>query len=35
MVTLLELVTKELIARRVLAPDLPDGFFKDKIKPCV
>lgn len=29
----LELVTKELIARRVLAPDLPDGFFKDKINP--
>jgi len=29
----LELVTKELIARRVLAPDLPDNFFKDKINP--
>ena len=30
---ILEIVTKELIARRVLAPDLPDGFFKDKINP--
>ena len=30
---IIEIVTKELIARRVLAPDLPDGFFKDKINP--
>jgi|TARA_E500000331_G_scaffold158165_1_gene153400 hypothetical protein len=29
----IEIVTKELIARRVLAPDLPDDFFKDKINP--
>ena len=30
---IIEIVTKELIARRVLAPDLPEGFFKDKINP--
>ena len=30
---IIELVTKELIARNVLATDLPDGFFKDKINP--
>ncbi len=30
---IIEIVTKELIARRVLAPDLPDGFFKDKLNP--
>ena len=30
---IIELVTKELIARNVLASDLPAGFFKDKINP--
>ena len=30
---IIELVTKELIARNVLAADLPVGFFKDKINP--
>ena len=30
---IVELVTKELIARNVLAADLPAGFFKDKINP--